>query len=312
MKTLGLALLLATVLSGTPWAIETPRPGARDPNIRTQAYRSDSRILLVGTMRRSTTITFGTDESVVRMIFGDDEIWEGPDPATLGSTPLKNHLPLWPKKPGRTNLQVITSRPNHPDRVYQFATIVRDTPENGEDDPEATYGLTFLYNVREAAASAARTRPVAEGVRASSQAARITYEHALRQDDEAAARRILQSHYRYVPEAAVNTGINWRYVARGSGEIAPEVAFNVGGVTYFRFPPNAPLPAVFVLLADGSETATAPSMIGGYMTFHMVTRRFRLRAGSSVLDIINLGFNASTRSMPNTGTTRPNVRRELR
>jgi type IV secretion system protein VirB9 len=311
MKTVGLALLLSTVLSGTPWAIETPRPGARDPNIRTQAYRSDSRVMIVGTMRRSTTITFGTDESVVRVIFGDDEIWDAPDGTTLGNTPLKNHLPLWPKKPGRTNLQVITSRPGQPDRIYQFTTIVRDTPENGEDDPEATYGLTFLYNVRENAPPRATPSPVAPIAARERESEERAAQSRLRED-----RLPAELPGRHVSTTSV---VNYRYAARGDRSIEPFV-WDDGERTYITLKRTGALPAIFIVGADGTEQAisftVALTTFGGRTTdlliIDRVVRRMRFRQGGSVLSIVNLGFNPENNGRGSTGTRRPDVRRELR
>lgn len=297
MKLAGLSVLFGAALCGAAWAQEIPRPGGRDPTMRTQPYRSDSRIQIVGTMRRSTTITFGAEESVVQVIFGDDEIWEGPDPTSIGSRSLRNHLPLWPKKPGRTNIQVITAQRGKPDRIYHFVTVVRETPPDGADDPEATYGLTFTYPDDRRAEAQATARATASTRRAEAQ----------RQDEMRASDR-LQTARVFRGELT-----NWRYIARGDFSLAPTEVADDGRETALRFPGNRQVPAIFVIGDDGTEQATPFVMTrdGELLVVQRTAREFRLRLGGAVLQIYNVGFDP-VGSNPGTGTNRPDVVRELR
>lgn len=303
MRRLALALLGCTALTALSWAAETPRPGTRDPTMRTQPYRADTRIQLIGTLRRSTTITFGSDESVVRVILGDDDILEGPDPSTQGSSPLRHHLPLWPKRAGRTNFQVITSAPGRPDRLYQFVMVVRDAPADGDDDPEATYGLTFTYPAQ---------RPPAQ-----------ESERVARQERQEAERVAARLSPVTGPAAAAQPGsayINYRYVARGDRDLAPVAIGDDAVETIIVFHPSFPVPAVFwVNHAGGVPTEHAMTLDRRGMAFvaHGIYEVLRLRSGAKVLDIHNVGYAQSAQQqaaweVERRGTTRRGVVRDVR
>ena len=305
MRKIALALLCCTALTATAGAAEPPRAGQRDPTMRTQAYRADSRTQIIGTLRRSTTITFGQEEAVVRVILGDDDILEGPDPSTLGSSPLKNHLPLWPKKAGRTNFQVITSAPGRPDRLYQFVMIVREPPADGGDDPEATYGLTFTY----------------PGQRSPAQEA----DRVARQEREETARAV--ARLRSPPSLAQSSADasagdddgyrNFRFIARGDRALAPVAIGDDGVMTYFLFHPSFPVPSVFWMPNSQEERTVMLERQGQMFVASGVYEVLRFRSGSQVLDIHNVGYAESLRQLnawqaEQRGTARRGVTREIR
>ena len=303
MRKVAFALLCCSALTATAWAADTPPAGRRDPTMRTQAYRADTRTQIIGTLRRSTTITFGQDEAVVRVILGDDDILEGPDPSTLGSSPLKNHLPLWPKKAGRTNFQVITSAPGRPDRLYQFVMVVRETPSDGGDDPEATYGLTFIY----------------PGQRSLVQEA----DRIARQEREETARAVARLRtppsVTSAPAPAGGEGSyqNFRYVARGDRALTPVAIGDDGVMTYFLFHPSFPVPSVFWMPNNREERSVMIEREDRLFVASGVYQVLRFRSGDQVLDIHNLGYADSIRQLDawqaeQRGTARRGVTREIR
>src|ERR1700721_3686978 len=95
------ATILTAVLSATggpAMALSFPPAGATDPHIRTVAYDQMNRTALIGEIGRETTITFGADERIGRVVFGqpDAELWAGPDPKDVKDQALGNTLPLCP------------------------------------------------------------------------------------------------------------------------------------------------------------------------------------------------------------------------
>ena len=150
------AFLLLTTAALPAWALDIPQPGRADPHMRIAAYDPLNRVQLTGEIDRQTTVTFSPREQIVRVIFGQtstaqEAMWEGPDPKDVAASPLKNVLPLWAHKPGNTNLQVTTATEDGSLRVYQFALRAVSPLANGEDDPEATFGLAFTYPGRDQA-----------------------------------------------------------------------------------------------------------------------------------------------------------------
>jgi type IV secretion system protein VirB9 len=108
--------------------------------------------------------------------------------------------------------------------------------------------------------------------------------------------------------------VNTRYsIAEGSGsaDIVPSMVFDDGRFTYFRFPGNREVPAVFHMQGDGSETLVNSRMEDDLLVVHRVSRRLMLRAGSAVVGVWNDAFDLDG-VPPGGGTTVPGVERSLR
>lgn len=102
-------------------------------------------------------------------------------------------------------------------------------------------------------------------------------------------------------------------IAEGSAseDIVPTLVFDDGRFTYFRFPNNREVPAVFHVLADGSETLLNTRMEGDFLVADRVSRRLMLRAGSAVVGVWNEAFDIDG-VPPSGGTTVGGVERVLR
>lgn len=98
---------------------------------------------------------------------------------------------------------------------------------------------------------------------------------------------------------------------RGSSDIVPTLVFDDGRFTYFRFPGNREVPAVFHVLGDGSETLVNSRMEGELLVVDRVSRLLKLRAGSAVVGVWNDAFDLDGRP-PVDGTTVPGVARVLK
>ena len=102
-------------------------------------------------------------------------------------------------------------------------------------------------------------------------------------------------------------------VAEGSGseDIVPALIFDDGRFTYFRFPGNREVPAVFHVLGDGSETLVNARMEDDLLVVDRVSRKLMLRSGSAVVGIWNEAFDLDG-VPPGGGTTVPSVERTFK
>ena len=102
-------------------------------------------------------------------------------------------------------------------------------------------------------------------------------------------------------------------IAEGSGseDIVPTLVFDDGRFTYFRFPGNREVPAVFHVLGDGSETLVNARMEDDLLVVDRVSRRLMLRSGSAVVGVWNEAFDLDG-VPPGDGTTVPGVQRTFK
>lgn len=102
-------------------------------------------------------------------------------------------------------------------------------------------------------------------------------------------------------------------IAQGnaSEDIVPTLIFDDGRFTYFRFPGNREVPAVFQVLGDGSESLVNARMEDDLLVADRVSRRLMLRAGSAVVGVWNEAFELDGVA-PVGGTTVPGVQRVLK
>ena len=286
--------LRAAVLSGMlccaaipALALNVPPAAGEDAHVRMTAYSPYNRTRIVGVMNHATTITFAPTEHIVRVTLGSDKDWEGPDPSKVGSAPLRNNLPLWPLRVGRTNMQVTTALPDGSERLYQYEMVVHEDPGGQIDDPDAVYGLIYTYP-RDARAAA-----VAE--------AKLHQAFVVRQVAEDRLSTDFFSGQR-----------NWRYTARGKDTwMAPAEVSDNGRLTAFRFPGNQQIPAIYIVAKDHTEQLAPFQPRDDLIIVQATACHFRLRLGLGVLEVYNKGDCSGVGANPDTGTTSPDVVREL-
>lgn len=107
---------------------------------------------------------------------------------------------------------------------------------------------------------------------------------------------------------------NWKYameVLPGGEDIAPALVFDDGRFTYFSFPPNHEIPAIFFLSPLGEETRINFHMEKGLAVVQRLGRRFVLRLGEAVVGIWNEAYD-STGVPTAEGTTVSGITRTLR
>ena len=108
--------------------------------------------------------------------------------------------------------------------------------------------------------------------------------------------------------------LNTKYsIAEGSqsADIVPTLVFDDGRFTYFRFPGNREVPAVFQVLGDESETLVNTRMEDDLLVVDRVSRRLMLRAGAAVVGVWNEAFDLDG-VPPGGGTTVPGLTRILK
>ena len=108
--------------------------------------------------------------------------------------------------------------------------------------------------------------------------------------------------------------LNSKYsIAEGSdsADIVPTMVFDDGRFTYFRFPGNREVPAVFHVLGDDSETLVNTRMEDDLLVVDRVSRRLMLRAGLAVVGVWNEAFDLDG-VPPGGGTTVPGLTRILK
>lgn len=107
---------------------------------------------------------------------------------------------------------------------------------------------------------------------------------------------------------------NYQYsmqVMPGGEYIAPAEAFDDGRFTFFQFPGNQPVPAIFYVTPSGEEVRAPVHMQGTYRVVQRVAERFVLRLGDAVVGVWNDAYDPT--GVPPVGdTTVPGVERTIK
>lgn len=304
-----LVFLLCSTVSAA--ALGLPEAGKADEHMRTVAYDAMNRTMMVLTVGRVSNIQFNAMETIKRVIFGAlDGPVETITEKEAGPAALVNNLPLFGKATGKTNLVVITtSQPDGREHPYLFLLDVRAGVKNGDDDPDATYGLQFTYAAQEKAA------------------AQVVARQTWQEKRDAKAKEVAENR--------LNTDVfygvlNWRYMAQGQfRDIAPIEAHDNGRLTSFRYPGNMRIPSVFIVtngaqrIADacttgkpskddslGTEQVPQTTQMDDLVLVQQTAPHMRLRLGDEVVEIYNCGWDPIGVN-PGTGTTSPEVIRRV-
>ena len=307
---------LCFCLASPAMALERPHPAVPldkggDPHVVSAPYNPADTVLLVGIVSRSSTITFGKDEHIVRVMLemghnGPDgksipPPWEGPDPAQVSAQPLGNVLPLWATRAGRSSAQVITKTATGQQRIYQFMLVAlpeqTTTPCDPTasqviadcDDPRFMAGLSFSYAGEEKAAAVAEAAAVRKAAGAQT------------------AKDRLRDDIFYGPR-------NWNYVGKGSrasyADLAPAQVSDNSEATGFKFVGRRRQPSIYVVDGD-SERLVRSEPDQDMAVVHETAAHWRLRDGPYVFDVYNKAYNPDGVN-PWTGTTSPEVVRVVK
>ena len=282
-----LALLLSVPAVGQAWA------QSADPRLREVTY--DPSAVVDVPVRRGvvTHIVFDADEVITDIgtgLGGDcakaEAVW------CVAAQAGGRHLFVKPKGGAGepNNLAVVTSR-----RTHAFRLVV--LPDR--DPRPATFRLlVHAPRAANAAPTPATRPPLLPPIVVLPAAAPAPSPRALIAERLKASPEVINSAYS---------------IAEGDGsqDIVPTLVFDDGRFTYFRFPGNREVPAVFHVLGDGSETLVNTRMEDDLLVVDRVSRRLMLRAGSAVVGVWNEAFDLDGQP-PVDGTTVPGVLRVLK
>lgn len=263
---------------------------AGDPRLREVMY--DPRAVVTVPVKRGvvTHIVLAADEALTDVGSGFGGDCGKPEAAwCIAAQAGGRNIFVKPKSTatGPNNLAVVTDR-----RTHAFRLVVLDDG----DKRAPVYRLTVRAPVAAAVAQPA-THP-------STAALALPIEAPLPPPQELVADRLKAR-----PEVVNSTYSIAQGV--GSDDIVPTLVFDDGHFTYFRFPGNREVPAVFQVLADGSEILANARMEDDLLVVDRVSRRLMLRAGSAVVGIWNDAFDLDG-VPPAAGTTVPGVQRVIR
>jgi type IV secretion system protein VirB9 len=142
-----------------------------------------------------------------------------------------------------------------------------------------------------------------------------TFELIFQYPDRDARRKREDGARRAVEEgfASRSGPTNLDYTMSGDFDLAPVNAWDDGEFTYFKFPGNRDLPAIYLVDPDGQESIVNRHSTGAssdVIVVHRVAQRWVLRLGARALAIWNDAFDPAGRA--NTSrTASPDVNRVL-
>lgn len=281
-------------------AAEVPAPGDGDQRVRYVTYQKDE--VTNVTVRRGvvTRIVLGDDERIViagsgfladcakqeaewciRADVGTNQVWVKPkDQATHNNLEIRTD-----KRDYSLEFTVVGN-----DRVGRRQNTGQG--QRGKDEP--MYRVIFRHPL---------VPPTPATMTAMQTSAHRT-KHARDKADLLTER--LDS---FTPEPR-----NWSYsmeVLQGGDDIAPSLVFDDGRFTYFQFPPNREIPAIFYFSPLGEETRINFHMEKDLAVVQRMGRRFVLRLGEAVVGIWNDAYD-KTGVPAIEGTTVSGITRTLR
>ena len=261
---------------------------ATDPRVRDVLYDSGSIITVSVGRGVATEIDLDPTESIVFAATGYGSDCDGKEAQAswcVAALPGEHVIFVKPrsKASGENNLQVVT-RSGH---SYSFV-----------------FALTGASDTREPlhrlAVHLARPEPPAPPAQPAALPARV----APRTAAQVVAERL------NARPRVVNTGYSVA-AGKGSDDIVPSLVFDDGRFTYFRFPGNREIPAVFQRGSDGVESLVNAEMEGDLLRVDRVGRQFYLRLGNQAVRIWNDAFDINGRA-PESGSTVEGVQRVMR
>ncbi len=94
-----------------------------------------------------------------------------------------------------------------------------------------------------------------------------------------------------VPNRAVSPDQwNMDYTRKGSETLAPIHIFDDGEFTYFQFPKEIDVPAIFIIDEEDQESLVNFHVKGKYIVVQRIARRFALRQGKKLTCIYNEAY----------------------
>lgn len=245
-------LALLALLSGGP-----ALGAVADPRVRTLQYDPDQVYRIVGVVRSATQIVFSSTETIEHVALGDSATWE--------AAPQDQVLFLKPLVTGRPTNLIVTTRLGSLQRHYAFELVTR-SGSIGRSTAETYFQVRFSYPADQ----------------------RAELDRALAAETAALEQQVLQLK---LDRAVLEGPRNLSYEVQGAQALAPSEVSDNGRFTVLRFPANQPLPALYIVTTDGTETLAPFDVRGEFVVVHAVTPQLRLRRGRQTLCIFNTAYD---------------------
>jgi len=281
-----LALLGAALLSSSAWAVGRKSNSPFDYRLKSVVYNPLNTVEVNAVVGIATHITVAAGENYVKHAFGDPEGWV--------FSHIANNFFIKPKAANSdTNLVIVTDK-----RVYHILlNYVGDYTVTSAQSKAETKFIRTPWSMKQATIELSYTYPLEERKAAGKRQAADRIRAALAGPEFGPGPKNLD--YRRSDDPA-------------SRAIAPVNVWDDYRFTYFKFAPNAELPTIFVIGADGQESTVNVHPLGpnhNILAAQAVARQWRVRYGKDkVVGVVNGGFNPELGANPN-GTIAPNVRR---
>lgn len=282
-------LIAATALAGL--AAGTAPAAAPDRRLRDLAFDANTVVTVPVKRGIVTLIVLDPDEAIAEVAAGRGSDCSKPDlPWCIAAQPGGRTLFVKPKASASqsNNLTVVTDRRTH---AFRFDLLADEDPRQA------------IYRLRISAPPKAPSPPK-PAPRSAAPLIELPPLPAPPSPQQLVTERLLAKPALLNTQYSIAEGAN-------SQDIAPTLIFDDGRFTYLRFPGNRDLPAVFNVLADGSEALANSRMEDDLMVVDRVGLRLMLRAGSAVVGVWNDAFDLDGRP-PNEGTTVAGVQRVLK
>lgn len=287
-----IVLLFVTVARSRAIAEQSPVAGQEDSRMRYVVYDPNQVVHLTTAVGAAMVVTFASDETVTAVAVTDSK--------DLTAMPRGNYLFFKSKSALPLQPVIVLTKTDDGVRRYVFSITTARMDALSAGQPNLYYSVQFTYPEQEAAARQKAAAEQAAAAKAARQARLANWRlHQAHNMLEAGARNPFSGKK------------NWHYIAQGDRSIGPLEVFDNGFSTVFRFPGNVRIPSIFVINPDGREATANYSVKDDLVQVDTVARGWRLRDGQTVLAIWNQVFDA-VGDRPHTGTTSPNVSREIR
>jgi type IV secretion system protein VirB9 len=290
------AILSLVLLALVARADLVPVKGQSDLRVRYADYKPDDVVVVAVALGVMTRVVLNPDETIVKAEPGFPSNCErAGDEWCIKAEPGTNQIWVNPRsRATKNNLEISTNK-----RDYSLKFVVMPGQENA---PTVYYRVIFRYALppvpMKVAAKGAPDMPAAEEAAPDVQSQEFS-------------------------EPIVRNANYSKQTAADSEEIAPSVVFDDGRFTYFRYPKNREIPAIFAIGPAGEEirvnTHSArlsadpenpkARVTNDYLVVQRLSKKFILRLGSAVVNILNEEFDANGIETWN-GTTTPNLVRK--
>ena len=260
----GICCLIVLSVWPTVWAsaAELPAPGSRDQRVRYVTYKQDDVTIIHVRRGVITRIVLGEDEQIVTAATGfQGDCAKAEAEWCIRADVGTNHVWVKPKDHAtHNNLEIRTDKRDYSleFQVLPDHKLGRSRkPTDGPGLEAAMYRVIFRHPL---------PLPNPQSVMALNTA--LDHNKQAREDQQTLADRLAS----FTPEPK-----NWAYsmeVVPGSDEIAPALVFDDGRFTYFSFPPNRDIPAIFYLSSVGEETRLNVHIEKEFAVVERMGRRF--------------------------------------